>query len=276
MGREPILMASCGKKGVGKSYTTMKYMRDYVKGNPAKAVPGRKVLIFDVNNEYSDKAKFPDIRALHLKDVPLFAARPVAEIRRIAPWFENGLRMTLRDMAEVLQWVVRNYYDGLLLVEDINKYVSDNMPSDLIGAICTNRHAGVDMILHYQSIGRLTPKVWQNINVLRMHKNSDSVDRHQNKFEDKYECLKIAEKIVWTKYRDGDNRFYLHINFDDEKIYGTMSDQEIKTAISEYIAENSSSLLNKHINMVTKQGSKTYTRESAFTMEEDRIFQTYF
>ena len=57
--------------------------------------------------------------------------------------------------------------------------------------------------MHFQSIGRVTPKIWQNLNWIRFHKNSDSVDRHQKKFQDKYKlsdyqihCLAFAKGFI--------------------------------------------------------------------------------
>ncbi len=280
MPREPILMCVCGKKRVGKSYKTIDTLRKYVKGDPAKGIPGRKVLIFDVNNEYSDKSKFPDIRAIKLKDVPLFAARPYAEIRRVAPFFDDGRKMTLNNMAEVVQWILNNYYNGGLLVEDINKYISDSMPSDIIGAICTNSHSGIDIWLHYQSIGRINPKVWQNLNIVRLHKNTDSVDRHKNKFEDKYEILKIAEKIIWNRYRNNDIRFYLFCDFDSEKIRPgdefPFTQEEIINAITEQVSENYNFYIAPKLNRVARDGAKIYTPEKAFEETEARLLDQYF
>lgn len=285
MGREPLLMSVTGKKGVGKSYTTiMVYLKQYVAGNPTKGIPGRKVLIFDVNNEYADKAKFPFVRTLALKDVRLYSVRPYPEIRRIAPFYDDGTPMTLKDMCDVLQWLVRNFSKGLLLIEDINKYVGDNMPGDLIGAICTNRHSEVDIILHFQSIGRITPKVWQNMNCIRMHKGSDSVVRHKNKFEDKFEYLYIAEKIIHNQFSNGNIHYYLFVDFDAEKIYPytiqengvRVTEQEVKDAIGEYVSENFNQVVAPIINMRGKGGVKMHTDESAYTAVEARIFNQYF
>ena len=50
--REPVLMAACGKKGVGKSYQHMILMNQYVAGDPYQGIKGRKALIMDVNDEY--------------------------------------------------------------------------------------------------------------------------------------------------------------------------------------------------------------------------------
>ena len=89
----------------------------------------------------------------------------------------------------------------MLLIEDINKYVSDFLPNDLVGAICSNRHTDLDIIMHFQSIGRITTKIWQNANWLRFHKNSDSVERHKNKFPDKSSSIDqfFAGKVILKK-----------------------------------------------------------------------------
>lgn len=267
--RFPLLMAVCGKRRIGKSFKTMEVIREYVR-------QGRKALIFDVTNEYSDKSKFPDIRAIYLKDVPLFSAQPRAEIRRIAPFFDNGRKMTLDDMAEVLNWILSEFYNGLLLVEDINKYIGDTMSKDVMGAMCTLAHQGVDLIMQFQSIGRLTTKVWQNINVLRMHKNTDSVDRHRGKFEDKYEYLKVAENIVNEQYRAGNKRFFLHVNFDDERIFADgLSEDAIRKGIEQFLSQNYR-MVSQLVEQRNSKGQKIYTSESAFKYEMDRIYTSYF
>jgi len=268
MARYPILMAVCGKRRIGKSHKTTEIMRDYVRR-------GRKVLIFDVTNEYSDKSKFPDIKAIALKDVPLFAAQTRAEIRRVAPFFDDGRKMTLDDMVNVLNWILSVYFNGLLLVEDINKYIADTMTKDVMGAMCTLAHQGVDLIMQFQSIGRLTTKVWQNINVLRMHKNTDSVDRHRGKFEDKYEYLKVAEILVNEEYRTGNVRFFLHVNFDDEKIIADLPEEKIRKGIEQYMSENYRTVTQLSERRDGK-GKRIYSYEAAFKTEVDRIYNNYF
>lgn len=264
-------MAVCGKKGVGKTFRTIEYLKDYVYKSPR-----RKVLIFDVNNEFSDKSKFPFIKTISIENVPKYSLSQVPEIRRIAPFFDDGTKMTLDDMARVLMWLVRNFYNGLLLIEDINKYVSDTMPGDLIGAICTNRHSGLDIILHYQSLGRLSPKVWQNINYLRMHQQTDSLDRHRNKFEDKFDYLKIAEILTKKQYHSGNQRFYLFVDFDNEKIIADVSEQDKQEAINEYASQYYNQVVNPYINKRDIDGNKLYTIESAFVQAKKELYEAYF
>lgn len=268
--REPRLICVTGQKGVGKTFTTMKYLNQYVKGDPANGVPGRKVLIYDVNDEYTN------VRAIAMKDVAYFSARPFAEIRRIRPFFDSGEKLTLDDMARVLQWLVQTFFKGLLLIEDINKYVQDNMPGDLIGAICTNRHTETDIVLHYQSNGRITPKVWQNINVLRMHKNTDSVERHENKFPDKYEMMRIAEKIVNNQFYNGNKRYFLWVDFDNEKIHPSLPVEQVKKAVSDFVVENQSRLVTPLLNQRDRDGKKLHGFADACDKAEARLFNQYF
>jgi hypothetical protein len=126
MAREPQILVGIGKKGVGKSFATKKMMHQY-----AYVSPKRRVLILDVNDE------FTDVKAIRIQDVGVFSVHPMIEIRRIRPFLDNGKKMTLDDIANTLFLILENYRNGLLLIEDINKYISDTMPNDLVGAICT-------------------------------------------------------------------------------------------------------------------------------------------
>ena len=120
----------------------------------------------DVNDEYEN------IPALRPYDVGLFSHHPKIEARRIRPYNDDGSKMTLDGVADCLWQILKEYRGGLLLIEDVNKYVGDYLPNDLVGALCTNRHSNNDIILHFQSIGRVGTKIWQNINFLRFHKNT--------------------------------------------------------------------------------------------------------
>lgn len=265
MGREPKLMVAAGKKGVGKSYTTEKMIQQYVRGNPAKGVPPRRVLILDVNDEYTS------YKAIRIEDVMLFSAHPIIEARRIRPFLDNGKKMTLDDVAQTLFVCLETFRNGLLLIEDVNKYISDTMPNDLVGAICTNRHIGVDIILHYQSIGRITSKVWQNVNLIRLHKITDTVKKHKHKFEDKYEYLSIAETMINQMHEAGHKHFFVYADVDDEKIYGNFSKVDMERAVDEFLEANQKLLINPLLDARTLDGKKKYTQESAITHVKQKL-----
>lgn len=265
MGREPKLLVGVGRKGVGKSYTTRKMIDQYVLGNPAKGNPPRRVLILDVNDEYSD------VRAIRISDITLFSIHPQVEVRRIRPFLDDGKKMTLDDIASTLLVILDTFRNGLLLIEDVNKYISDTMPNDLVGAICTNRHIGVDIVLHYQSIGRITSKVWQNVNLIRLHKFTDTVKRHKLKFEDKFEYLSIAETIINQRYEAGDKRFFLYVDIDEEFIYGAFTDDEFEQAVNTFIQHHYSNLITPLLQARNERGIKVYTPQSAIAEVKKRL-----
>jgi hypothetical protein len=265
--REPLFGVVVGKKGVGKTFTTLKQIKRYVYESKFP----RRTLIFDVNNE------FGQFRSISLRNIKRWCDSNAVEVRRVSifkamedlnltvngkpVYFNPHGKMTLNEMANALYYILNNYYNGLLLIEDINKYVSDSLPSDLIGAICTQRHIGVDVIIHFQNVGRFGhPKIISNANWLRFHKVTDKVIRHESKFGAYTEPLSIVEKIVdskynksWQEFRDGiideDQRkagCSAHVFFDNDelKIKGDFTRDEFVEAIISYLSENASKLVN--------------------------------
>ena len=265
--REALLGVAVGKKGIGKTYTTLQIINQYIKGG-LNTKP-RRALILDVNDE------FTSVKAIKLEDVKLFTYHPKIECRRIRPYNDDGSKMTLSEVADALWKVLADYRGGLLLVEDINKYVGDYLSNDLVGALCTNRHSNLDIILHFQSIGRVGTKVWQNINWLRFHKNTDSVDRHKKKFEDKWEAFKICEILVNKQYFGGNKYFYVTFDCDLEKIKGAYSQKMMTEAIDEYIALHHSRLVKPISNRVNAQGKKKHTSQSATKEVKDTLVKMY-
>ena len=146
----------------------------------------------------------------------------------------------------------------------------------MVGAICTNRHADLDIIMHFQSIGRVTPKIWQNLNWLRFHKNSDSVDRHQKKFQDKYDYLKIAEIMVNERYFAGDKHFYIYVDLDEEIILGNYSPKMMKDAIDEFVSENYNRLVKPKLNRRDDYGKISSEPKKVIREVKDRLFIQHY
>jgi hypothetical protein len=266
--REALFGVAVGKKGVGKSYTTMRMIVDYVRGN-SKLLP-RRALLMDVNDE------FEDIKAISPKDIAKFSVHPKIEMRRIRAFNPDGTKMTLKDYANTLFKVLEDFRGGLLLIEDINRYLSHNFPQDLVGALCTNRHSSVDIIMHYQSIGKVNPTIWQNINYLRFHKNQQSVDQHKEKFEEYYEAFKIMEIMVNRQYNTGNERFFLFYDCDRDKIHGNFNKSMIDEAIQEYISLSYHRRVKPLVNMIDSKGKKMYTPETAIAHLKNLLIKTYF
>lgn len=266
--REPMVMIATGKKGVGKTVATIEMIYRYISGNKEKGLPPRKALIFDVNDEFSHfwyHGSYHSIKALAIKDILKFSVHPKVEVRRIRPFWDDGSKMGINDMNEVLGIILENYRNGLLLVEDINKYTNDTLKGDLVGSLATVRHIGIDLIAHYQSIGRAAnPKLLGNTRIIRLHKTNDTVSRHKNKFEERAEILQIAESIVDKKFQEGDKRYYLFVDIDDSKIKGKFDVKDIDYAIQDYVSKNHSALVKPLMTKIDlKTGKKIYTPQTA-------------
>jgi len=268
--REPLLGVAVGKKGVGKTYTTNRVIKQYVSGNYASGIMPRKVLIMDVNDE------FVEYKGIALKDVMRFSVHPLVEARRVRPFHPDGRKMTLDDLAATLNYILEVFSGGLLLIEDINRFTSDHMPQDLMGAIATNRHRDLDIILHYQGIGRVGTKVWQNINWLRFHKITENVSKHQKKFEDKYELLRIAELMVNARYYNGDERFYQYVDCENMCLMGNLDDKLFDEAVTTFIEENYNRVITPLLRIRSGTGNKKkHTADSAIKQEKERIRKMY-
>jgi len=280
MARECRIVIACGKRGVGKTVETIRVIDEYVKGDVSKGIPPRKALIFDVNDEFSSFWFFGQqrsIKAIAIKDIMKFSIHPNIEVRRIRPFWDDGKKMTINDMAEVLGIILDNYRNGLLLVEDINKYLSDAMPSDLIGSLATSRHIGLDIISHFQNIGRAgNPKLLGNLNMIRLHKTNDTVERHKNKFEEKTEILQIGEYIINKKYFEGDTRFFLYVDVENMKVRGKFTKDEAEDGIHQYIAERYPRIISPMLQLRDKKGKKIHTEESALKSANDNLMRAYF
>ena len=241
-----ILVA--GRKGVGKTFQTLLTISKYLKTTATKR--GRKVLIFDVNNEFGDVQKdhkntsLPKIGLIKLSQVPAFAKVNQAVVKRVSIFKDDGQRMTLSDMAKALGYILDHYRNGLLLIEDISKYITDSMPGDLIGSICTQRHVSVDVIIHVQTVGKLfNPKLWGNCNELRLHRADDTIKRHKDKISGNIEPLLIMEQLVEMKNKQGDKRFFCYLNKDHGKILGKFTKAEFLKAIEAYLSSNYNQIL---------------------------------
>lgn len=237
----------------------------------------QRALILDFNDEYGEY----DIKAIALEHVPKFMEHPVAEIRRIRPFLPNGSKwkpMSPSDMISTLEKVVGFYKGGCLLVEDINKYVVDNvMPPDFTGKLVSKRHSDLDIILHYQSVARPLPIIWQNTNIVRYHAQMDPVLKSKAKLTELTEVFQIAEILVNEQYFNNNNkRFFVYVSRDEGTIIGKFTIEMFNAALDKYLKFNPSAL-RSHILHYVMQGIKkqdAYVRALADCKKE--LIQKYW
>lgn len=251
--REAKMILVAGRKGVGKTYRTLETIAKYAKSTPTRQ--GRKFLIFDVNNEFGNvkedhkNPSFPNIGLIKLNQVPAFARLKRPLVKRVSIFKDNGKRMNLSEMAKALGYILEHYRNGGLLIEDISKYITDSLPGDLIGSICTQRHVSVDVIIHVQTVGKLfNPKLWGNCNELRLHRADDTIERHKTKISGTIEHLLIMEKLIELKAKAGDARFHCFLDKDTGKIRGRFTQREFLGAVEAYLSSNYNRILKPLLN----------------------------
>lgn len=247
-GRQPKVMASVGRRATGKSYENIDMIYEYITTDVVNNRHGRKCLILDINNEFSNfefKGQRHSIKRLAIKDIKRFTLHKSIEVRRIAPFKDDNTMLKDDDMSKLMMLILKYFRNGLIYLEDINGIFGDNIPPEFISALARARHLGLDMIFSFQGIGRLGhPKILSNTNVLRLHKTLDSVARHGDKFKEKIDILSIAENIVNARYlvgarnKDINQYFHLYVDIDLNKIQvgrNPFTYQEAVSAIDKYV-----------------------------------------
>lgn len=228
--REPILVVATGQKKVGKTFTTTRMIEQYIRPNPENGKEGRKVLIYDVNMEYTQ------FRAIALKDVKKFTLQNKVEVRRVLPRLEDGSIAKMDEMMAIMGEILDSFAGGLLVLEDINRYLIGTQTQDIIGTITTNRHRDLDIMIHLQSLAALTPRLWQNTSVIRFHKQQDLIDRYKTRIP-YFEQLKVAEFLVNSQYFKGNERFFCYVSGEEGYIRGEFSKLSLIDACKEYVEQ---------------------------------------
>jgi hypothetical protein len=232
----------------------------------------RKVIILDVNDEYKG---YKLVRPAK-DDIEKFLLQKVIQARRVSPYKEDGTTRDLNDWVNDLKIILRYFRGGLVVVEDVSSYIGHNYGTEIIGKLCTQRHVDCDIIINYQGIGKAGhPQMVMNMNIMRFHKCNDSVERHKDKFDDKEQILKIAEKVVHNKYFRGNKYYYVIIDMDEHKISGDFTKTEFKTAIFEYIVENEKFTISPLLRRKDREGKLLYDYPKALAVLEEKLMGYY-
>jgi hypothetical protein len=274
MAREAKLIAATGVKRVGKTYATMVMVRQAEVGVPSKQVPPRRGLIIDINDEYDEF----HVKAIDIDDIVIFMSHPIVELRRVRPFYtkgpNKGQRIKKEEMLTILGRILDVFKGGVMVIEDINKYTGDAISLDLSSAITTNAHMSCDLILHFQSVGRILPKMWQNINMVRYHHQNDPIWKSKNKLPD-FVLFSLAEQLVDTEYFAGNTRFYVWIDNDNKKLIGNFTQEKFRLAIAEFISTNISEI--KYLTTKRNEiGKPVYTYPGAVQAHSDKLFNLYW
>ena len=170
--------------------------------------------------------------------------------------------MSPTEMHKTVITIANNYRSGLLVLEDINRYMLSQVNIDMVGMLIGIRHLGVDLIIHYQSMRYIPPRMWGNMNIIRLHKQSDSIDKYSKRI-DNFELFKIAELIVQKKYSDNDIRYKLWIDMLADKLIN-VDRESFSFACRQFLAMNSREMRTR-LNTIDEDGGKKYSDSSNAT-----------
>lgn len=233
------MMVTTGIQGVGKTYQNMYIIKSYVADKFFNKVRGRKCLIMDTNGEYT-KEQFGrnDIenfnpRVISLRDIPEWSLSDMVECRRI-----DAKNLSIPEKKKVLEYIIRYYKNGLLVVEDINTYILNvTHMEEIVGGLVNLRHRGVDMLISYQSLRAVEPRMYSNSRWMRLHYQQDNVNDIKGKIAN-LALYKIAEILVKTRYYNQDKRFFVYIHCFENKIEGKFTKKEFLDACEKYLNIN--------------------------------------
>ena len=189
--RQPMLILVCGETGVGKTYRNLMEINRYLKDNPATGRTGRKVLAFDVNDD-----DYPMFKTVKVNQIHRLSA---IRARRVRPVNENGRTMSIEEKREVVGQMVNRFRNGMLVLEDLDKYMTGAKGQTIVGLLTTNRHAGLDICCSHQSIAKLSTTQWQNATFLRLHHQVDDISRYRDRIPNFF-LVCIASFIVDEQY----------------------------------------------------------------------------
>lgn len=285
---EVNLTVVAGRKRIGKSNETIKQLLfKYV------AKLRRRCIIYDHNNEYGEyiidqynqdgtinpNAKVVRIDTLPHDKIALFSAQKTIEIRRIVPVDKFGRKMMADQQEQLIIKMMDEFRNGCIFIEDLNTVFGDTLPVTVTGFITNNAHRNCDVLFHVQDIGRLVPKIWQNTNIVRLHKMLDGVDKSKHKITIEYEIFKIAELMVEAIYALGgkaNESFFVYVDRDYKKIRGKYTTALYLNAIKQYVDIDGQKLIKRIENQRNENNQKKYTYQQARQLVITQLFHRYF
>ncbi len=277
--RQPMIMLVCGETGVGKTYRNKQEIKHYMMDNLIVGKKGRKVLAFDTNDD--DYPSFRTVSPDHLGKLTKVSAR------RIRPFNSDSTPMDNDEKKQVITKIMKFFKNGLVVLDDIDHYMSGAKGQSMIGALCTVRHKGIDIILTHQSVAKITTSEWQNCTWLRLHHQVDDVTRYRDRIP-KYEIVRIAQLIVDEQYELSSSAFakgaiteqeykvqksfFVYVNMREQRIKGCSRTAFIR-ACKKYIDQEESKKIRMLLNEEDFDGNKIYEtkNEAIVKMITDKL-----
>lgn len=237
--RETGMLVTAASQGTGKTYQNMIVISKAIKDKIENGVKGRKVLILDTNGEYTQEQfsknghpNFP-VKIISVKDVFDWCRSSKIECRRI-----DMKSLHIDDKLKILTYCMQVVRNCLIVLEDINTITTDvNHIKSLVSSVVNLRHKGVDVIVSYQSLRAVEPRILSNCRWIRLHYSLGDVSDIKNKLNEP-EMTKLAQLIINQKYYNGDKRFFLYIYQAPPKLVGNFTKEDFLDACKKFLLLN--------------------------------------
>jgi hypothetical protein len=236
--REAGMCVCAGAQGTGKTYQTMHTIKAYIKDKIDIKVKGRKVLIYDTNGEYTqnqfERNNIPNfqVKSIAIRDVGAWSRSNLSECRRI-----DAKDLGIKEKKEHVKYILKECRNCLVVLEDINTYILQvSFMEDIVGGLVNLRHRALDVIVSYQSLRAVEPRMFQNARWIRLNYQTTGIGALK-KIEDKIPYLSllyIALLLVKKQYESGNKRFHCYIHSFDQKIKGNFSRKDFYDACLMY------------------------------------------
>lgn len=276
------IIITAGMRGIGKTFTNVQECKTYTQ---EKKLP---VLAYDINGD--DYESFPVASYKQVRNLT------TPECKRIVPFHidpEHGgvVPMELDEQKKLLYYLLTNFSNGMLVLDDIDKYARGLRGQKIIGALTTCRHLGVDLMISHQSVAKISTTEWENLNMVRLHHTIDNVERIKERIPN-YPMMRIAQIIVDDVYFSAqklykENKltikqylplrgYYVYVNFDDHKIYRgkqPVSKKQFDMAVEKFLRENPR-YISRKMQMGDEKGKKL-TRQEAIKQLINELSEFY-
>lgn len=196
---KPFVIIVVGETGVGKTFANIRReIPIYLKDNPSIGKRGRKVIIYDVNNDYQG------IKTLKCtpEAIVKFVKQITVEARRIIGKDDFGRPLDKNKNYENANMIIKNFINGLIVLDDIDKYAVHSSKQDLVSMLMGNRHIGCHVLISHQAWRKMTVTELENVRYLRVHHTLDDIDAlpEEKKGLLEHPLCKIATLIVEEQY----------------------------------------------------------------------------
>lgn len=233
-----------GRQGVGKTHNLKREISNYIMDNPQTGKTGGRVLIYDPNDEYHG---IPIIGWNKIGEQPPKSVRRVLA-GKVVEDKKTGQKMmeafTLQEKQQGFLYLIQNYRNGMLILEDFNSYALNTRSVNVVSVITTARHRQIDLTIVLQEIGKVTKDLWANIAYYIFHKQMSGVDREREKIPN-FPLVKIADYAVCEQYDmavDQHNKglisneekkkycsYFVYISFRDNMIFGCSKERFLRS-----------------------------------------------